>query len=444
MVDAAVQRISRCDSMEEQSRIAELVQKAMLGHYPQDPADQAVLAAYLSAQSHGVSVASADTEEPLQAADKKTDKGETRQEAAIQWFSKRYPIDESVKEKLRSMPVLLRKRIMNDFRPGKDPSGDYSRRLLGFMNGMPEVRGLLKAASSNPSKGSGGRPPQSRADSSSAAHPSFDFGAAAASVLAEPLPHVNPLDFVRREVPSVASTAHPQLELFKRGYPMDDSVFGHLKAAPYEVQEKVIRTFTSPCQLSDYSTLIAMHVRFCWQQVMRQGSKSGAVGQSGVSPVQTSLAQSMTAFASVPPVDEDTSGLVGIGDTPFMRRLMGGAGAQSSRPALDNLFALKRKQEAAFGVREPAPGGAFDSLEDFRFAYPMDDRAFDFLKKLPKETSAKVMAEFRPAARSTFEDPVRDFSKQITSFVKVCTGDHRGSGAIPPVAKRTMGGYTFH
>merc|ERR1712150_171841 len=118
---------------------------------------------------------------------------------------------------------------------------------------------------------------------------------------------------------------------------------------------------------------------------------------------------------------------------------------------LGTLHAKKRSADVAFSpdaggggsieeeVALPAKAAAaFESLDDFRRSFPMDSQAFDYLQRSPKSVRSTVMSDFRPSSRNAQD---RDFSKQVTSFVRSCLTARHGSGSILPVAKRTIGGF---
>ena len=67
------------------------------------------------------------------------------------------------------------------------------------------------------------------------------------------------------------------------------------------------------------------------------------------------------------------------------------------------------------------------ALEGFRQRYPMDDRAFDFLKNAPPSIQSEILERFAPQREDT------DFSALIIGFAKKCREAQR---AAPMLAKR--------
>jgi len=56
-------------------------------------------------------------------------------------------------------------------------------------------------------------------------------------------------------------------------------------------------------------------------------------------------------------------------------------------------------------------------LEDFAQRYPMDDRAWDYLKNSSASVQREVVERFRPV-----QENERDYSRLITAFTKQCRG----------------------
>lgn len=165
------------------------------------------------------------------------------------------------------------------------------------------------------------------------------------------------------EAVAVALTEE-QLELFRSQYPMDDSAFDYLRIAPPQVQQKVISTFRAPdTPQADYSRIITAHVTFCMNK-HREAGQGQRCGETAVS------------------VEEASAAI--MGHSP---------------------------QETVFIPEE--------NLELFRNSYPMDQRAFDYLKSSPPEVQERVITTFKVDREQT------DYSRAITAHVRFCVKRHR-------------------
>lgn len=165
-----------------------------------------------------------------------------------------------------------------------------------------------------------------------------------------------------------------QLELFRLRYPMDEKAFDYLKISCPEVQERVVNTFRPPDNAqhqTDFSRIVTSHIKFCTrahQDDSRHHHRQDA--------------------ANMVSVEEACNVLMG--------RTPDGAGKNS--------------------VPE-------ENLEMFRSNYPMDDRAFDYLKGSPADVQERVITTFR------VDTAQPDYSRAVTAHVRFCLKRHRESAS---------------
>merc|ERR1719291_946715 len=93
------------------------------------------------------------------------------------------------------------------------------------------------------------------------------------------------------------------LDQFRQQYPMDDRAYDYLRAAPAEVQHRVITTFTvrGGEGQADYSRAVTGHVRFCLNRHREQSSAPMEV-PAGTTAEQT--LQMIADFQAKYPMDE--------------------------------------------------------------------------------------------------------------------------------------------
>jgi len=306
------------------------------------------------------------------------DESAAAREAAIASFAQKFPIDERAKDRLRCLPEDALRRVFDDFRPAADSNPDFSRRLVGFLKG-------------------------------------FNTGNPFAS-LAPSLVGSSSLGLVE----SSSSVPLEQLELFRSSYPMDARAFDFLKIVPAEVQARVITTFKPPAVQADYSRIVTAHIRFCLNQhrEQQQLANSHSVASYLTSQQQASASSLLAGTQGV------SSLLGGLGGTQTLVALLGG------NPGLAQLLGLAHPSteaaEAAAAVAAIAAAAAPaenaltpEQLELFRASYPMDARAFDFLKIVPPEVQQRVIATFKPPAVQA------DYSRIVTSHIRFCLNQHR-------------------
>jgi len=156
-----------------------------------------------------------------------------------------------------------------------------------------------------------------------------------------------------------------ELEHFRSSYPVDARAFDYLKIVPPEVQRRVVSTFKPPGVQPDYSKIVTAHIKFCLTQ-----HREATGGQAPRAP------------------QGDATGL----------------GQLLADPAFSDSSVWS------------------EQLDQFRASYPMDARAYDYLKMVPAEVQARVITTFRPPGAQP------DYSKIITAHIKFCLTKHREEG----------------
>jgi len=103
----------------------------------------------------------------------------------------------------------------------------------------------------------------------------------------------------------------------------------------------------------------------------------------------------------------------------FSRRLVGflkGFNVGGQAPAINPLASLPSLRDGSVSENGCV---AVEQLELFRTSFPMDSRAFDFLKIVPPEVQARVISTFKPPAVQA------DYSKIVMTHIKFCLNQHR-------------------
>jgi len=288
-------------------------------------------------------------------------------DAAIASFTEKFPIDERAMELLGQLSDDLLQRVLKDFRPKDDGNPDYSRQLMGFLKGIKTPRG-------------------------------------------------------------------DQIEEFLQTYPVDSKASDFLKMAPGKVQQRVIDTFKPPGVEDDYSRILTTHIKYCLSQHKEQpaaahGAWAGKGGQKGprIAPRQT---DQLDYFLRNYPVDSRASDYLKRAPAEVQQRVIDtfkppGKEDDYSRILTTHIrYCLGQHKEGAGshgtlssgpprGVTRPRNGTGDDELQLFRTMYPMDDKAFEYLKSSTPDVQERVT--------DTFKVPEQDdYSRAITAHVKFC------------------------
>lgn len=271
----------------------------------------------------------------------------------LQVFLDRYPVDEEAQRFLNTCPPHVQRIIFQTFKPKREGEADYSALLISFAKRVRQSQ--PKAA------------------------PFMDFAA--------PYEHIVPPRDLR---PAGGGSGYGRVqgvnyEAFRARYPFDDAAHNYLQKLPPDVRIHVLQNFKPPQEgESDYSALVISYckkTREAMHPPMHQ-------------PMHHPMHQPMQPMHQVPQ-------------------------GYQGRPSLP--------QRAPWSQPDPAPVaprglmGASDSnaniyaLEGFRQRYPMDDRAFDFLKCAPAFVQQQVLEHFNPQRKDE-----ADYSALIISFAKKC------------------------
>lgn len=343
-------------------------------------------------------------------------------EKAIVRLCERFPIDDRAKNKLRGLPELLRKRIIKEFRPGPVANGDYSRALMGFLNGFPETRDYPEVP-----------PPISAAPQIGESQlrnalallgGALGRSSGVGSLLPGPRWRAPGKANDRVLLKGGNALSQSQLETFRKKYPMEDRAMEYLRTASPEVQEQCVGTFRIRERLDDFTQAIIAHVRACR---MITGDRTPPPPE--VPLCNTSAAQQIIAlaeFRSRYPFDDRTLQYMQQAGVEVMNRVMcefqpprGGVEKDFSKSI--TAFVRRCKEE---GERKLVPDMAQDDLamlNEFRSKYNFDERCLDYIKQSNAEVRRRVLTEFQPP-RGGVEG---DYSKSITAFVRRCKEDDK-------------------
>jgi len=244
------------------------------------------------------------------------------------------------------------------------------------------------------------------------------------------------------------------LEAFRARYPCDDEAFRFVTSAPPHVRQMILQTFKPPREgEEDYSALIITFSKKCRQATQQVPQREHMAYRDR----RPTAGVNYEAFRARYPFDDDCHN--------FLQRLPPEVRIhvlQNFKPpregeadysALLMSFGKKTRENQQFRVQPlqqpataPAPAYTYETrhiqqvparaperpqwnppaprraesntntyaLEGFRQRYPMDDRAFDFLKCASASTQQEVLERFAPQRQDS------DYSALIISFAKKC------------------------
>lgn len=280
----------------------------------------------------------------------------------LQAFLDRYPVDEEAQRFLSTCPPHVQRIIFQNFKPKREGEGDYSALLISFAK-------------------------RTRQSQPKAAPPFMDFAA--------PYEHIVPArDFRPAGGSGYGRVQGVNYEGFRARYPFDDAAHNYMQKLPPDVRIHVLQNFKPPQEgESDYSALV---ISYC------KKTREAMHPQPAHQPMHPPVHQPMHRPVHQPmhqPMHQVPQGYQGHG----------------------------ARERAPWNQPNPAPVaprglmGASDSnaniyaLEGFRQRYPMDDRAFDFLKCAPAFVQQQVLEHFNPQRKDE-----ADYSALIISFAKKC------------------------
>mmetsp|Transcript_79277 Transcript_79277/g.156976 ORF Transcript_79277/g.156976 Transcript_79277/m.156976 type:complete len:817 (-) Transcript_79277:134-2584(-) len=362
-------------------------------------------------------------------------------EKAIVRLSERFPIDDRAKNKLRGLPELLRKRIIKEFRPGPVANGDYSRALMGFLNGFPETRDYPEVPAPHTAslvnesqlrnavallggcltQGDG----LGHSSLSSVLGLNYSDLASGANGLMQsrswrPAGKVNDRVLLK----GGNALSQQQLDTFRKKYPMDERAMEYLRTSAPEVQEQCVATFRIRERLDDFSQAIIAHVRACR---MITGDRTPPPLEGSI--CNTAAAQQiikLAEFRSRYSFDDRTLQYMQQAGSDIISRVMiefqlPKSGIEKDFSKSITAFVRRCKEEGEKGVGLDMPQDDMVMLDGFRQKYNFDDRCLDYIMQSNTEVRRRVLTEFQPP-RGGIEG---DHSKSITAFVRRCKEDDK-------------------
>lgn len=396
---------------------------------------------------------------------RKRNRDDEHLQGELESFRVRYPMDDRAWDFLTNLPSQACARVLRDFRPRTEGDADYSslvttlvkRARLDCQHGATAPGlGPFEAASLGPSRElleefKHKFPMDERA---------WDFLCSASGetqerVLAEFRPRHEGDDnysaAVTAFVRSLESRTHAkgpnqlQLDAFCERFPTDARALEYLTSSSPEVQLEVVSSF-SPANMSetDYSRQLTFYVKKVRELAHSYGMPSTASGELGAPPARHAFVKrsKLSEFRERFPMDERAFDFLeslpaDVQSTvlsEFKPRRAGDADYSAAvtsfiRAVRDRHASLETATGGAQGHRsgrgsesggsESGGGTARSLLDGFRRRYPMDDRAFDFLRQASFEVQEDMLAEFRP--RREGED---DYSGAVTAFIRKLQDRH--------------------
>lgn len=343
----------------------------------------------------------------------------------LQMFRRRFPMDDRAFDYLQSAPGEVQTRVLNTFKP-PSVQDDYSRLVTAHtkfcLTKHHESRGTVimpeRLNHATPAVvgiggcggGCGGGETKRHAVSALAAAAALLGGGAIGG--------------------SQDATLWPEnqaneVEIFRSHYPMDDTAFEYLRSSPPEVVARVVNTFKPPSIQQDYSKIVTSHVRWCRSQHSKNAG-TGNVGAWSNPGVQVQLPQVQVPQVQLPQVQLPQVQLPQV-QVPRAASIKAVAPPSMLEDVLAKLTPLVTASTlpAVPTVDEGPP--LDEELQNFKALYPMDERAFDYLKIVPRDVQITVLTSFRPPA--TAQD---DYSRIITAHIKSCLNQHKEQAAGGP------------
>lgn len=240
-----------------------------------------------------------------------------------------------------------------------------------------------------------------------------------------------------------------ELEAFRARYPCDDEAFRFVTSAPAHVQQMILQSFKPPREgEEDYSALIITFSKKC-RQATHQAHQVPQREHIAYRDRRPTAGVNYEAFRARYPFDDDAHNYLQRlppevrihvlqnfkppreGEADYSALLM--SYCKKMRENQQRVQPLQPSAHAhSYETRQvparaperpqwnpPAPRRAESNtniyaLEGFRQRYPMDDRAFDFLKCASASTQQEVLERFAPQRQDS------DYSALIISFAKRC------------------------
>ncbi|CAK0893427.1 unnamed protein product, partial [Prorocentrum cordatum] len=274
---------------------------------------------------------------------------------AVQAFCRRYPVDESAYNYLVMSPLQVQDQVVREFRPRSEGAGDYSALVIpgaGLLGRRRRRREREACACSGLVGLAGGH-----GGGLSVGHPPARRPLAV-GVWSDPFA-LGVLSSILALLMRRAGAWHNQdqdqeYQEFRGRFPHDEAAHLYLENSSPEVQKQVLETFRPQREgEADYSALLITYTKRCRLGAQAAASASEHGGCAG-------------GLAGMAPPGE----LIG--------------------------------------------GEEMGELELFRCTYPMDDRAFLYLKECAQEVRRQVLDGFSPPRADD-----KDFSAPVVGFAKL-------------------------
>lgn len=270
------------------------------------------------------------------------------------------------------------------------------------------------------------------------AHIKFCLKQLGGSAAAEAVPEYTPI--VVEWVDGAVS--HDTLELFRERFPMDSRAFDYLKVSPPEIQARVIDGFRPQANETDYSKMVTAHINYCMKQLRDTGRVSLGQPQTGADFGGFVTAEDLEQFRATYPMDWRAYDYLMVAPPEVQARVVSTFRPQNEEQDYSRMvtahikYCLKQFREA--GGTSTVPGEAApavpvdlgfstealnEQLEAFLIRYPMDSRAFDYLKVAPPEIQVRVLHTFNPMVVE------EDYSRMVTAHIRFCLKQLREGNA---------------
>jgi len=306
-------------------------------------------------------------------------------------FVKKYPVDDRAFNFLTTAPPAVQLRVLKEFRPQRSGEADYSALLTTFTKKcMDQMHGQ-------------------GAPLVSASRPTLIIPNGQAQI---------PVD---APVPPDLNTAMstPGLDFFIQKYPIDERAYDFFAQSPTEVQARVLTGFKPNREgEANYSGLFTSFVKKMRSQVGIYDGSSAGSGAGGYGPPQVLVGGRQGHHDSWGPAQH------GYDQQHYDQQNDDGAD-DILQKFIDD---MSEQERADAGVSHTAMGASATSsgppeqlltdeeqilLEGFRLKFPMDDRAFDFVKTSPPEVRERIVESFAPSRPDD-----TDYSAPITAYVR--------------------------
>eukprot|EP00931_Biecheleriopsis_adriatica_P111202 TRINITY_DN85553_c0_g1_i1.p1 TRINITY_DN85553_c0_g1~~TRINITY_DN85553_c0_g1_i1.p1 ORF type:complete len:420 (-),score=53.63 TRINITY_DN85553_c0_g1_i1:136-1395(-) len=401
--------------------------------------------------------------------------------ADLEAFAARYPMDEAAISYIQKSLPEVQREVMRDFKPKQEGEADYSALIISFCKRrrqshqqqhfiaappapQPQFRGRLDEVEASAEE------VDDLAQQVQALRDRYPFDDAAYNYVVKSAPSVQReilagftpkkegeddysalvISFAKKcRANAFAEGAEysdrDEYESFRQRYPFDEDTHHYLSTSRPEVRKYVMQNFKPPREgEADYSALLITYCKRCRVTADDLGGKGkGRQAYSAppaYSPPAPSYSKGGRGYAA-PEYDRGFGRDYAIRDygrdygrdqgrDTYGRDFEKGRGRDErgyqgdSRNSWSNGYSSgggKGKGGAYGGHRQDARGHQGEgALHDFRRRFPMDDRAFDFLRGLPFEARRQVLDGFAPPREDS------DYSALVIGYGKRCLNQGRG------------------